>query len=540
MITDLPPVPSRADPSTFSAKSDLFLGALDTFGTELNATKEDVNLSQIEASASKTSASTSATNANTSANNASTYAANALVNANAAAANTNAPLWVSGTTYALGRLVYSAVTGRTYRRIIAGAGTTDPSSDAVNWTVLGLDINTSYPTIRPALNLSFTSEAIDPRITFTRASTATRVNRNGVIENSAISIPRIDYDPVSLVCKGLLIEEARTNLLTYSKDLSNAAWVSTEVIFSFNSILGLDGTVTGHKIVPSVNNSQHSIYQVASVTSGQEYAQSFYVKQAGYSILNVYGSTGFNTASYINFDLSTANITTSSGFTGTITPAGNGWYRCTVVATATSTTASGRLIFRASSINRTTGAYVGDGVSGLYIWGIQLEAGGFSTSYIPTTTTAVTRAADLASLSGTNLTSWFRTDAGTFVITATQYAVTKGQKDAIVFDSTNNIFYTVNGSSNLRSFDGTNVVQNGTVIKDEQFIAALAYSNSGMVQTFNGNAPVTSSFDGTMGSDAMYLGASSIGANALSGHILRLTYYPINLSNSELVQISTS
>lgn len=165
MITDLPPVPSRADPSTFSAKSDLFLGALDTFGTELNATREDVNLSQTQASASKTSASTSATNANASANNASTYAANALVNANAAAANTNAPLWVSGTTYALGRLVYSAVTGRTYRRIVAGAGTTDPSSDTVNWTVLGLDINTSYPVLRPTLNLNFTSEAIDPRIT---------------------------------------------------------------------------------------------------------------------------------------------------------------------------------------------------------------------------------------------------------------------------------------------------------------------------------------------------------------------------------------
>jgi len=253
-ITALPTPPSRSDSSTFAARSDAFLGALPAFGTEANAVQVTVTTKETEAITSASTASASAATAASNAATAGTHAGSALVNANATAASTNAPLWVSGTTYSAGKLVYSSVTARTYRRVITGAGTTDPSADTTNWKLLGLDVDTYLPSIRPTLNLDFAnSQTVDPRITFTRTSTATRVNNKGLIESVDANVPRIDYDPVTLACKGLLIEEARTNLLLNST--INGANLATQSVtvtavahtlsFYGTGTVTLSGTATG-------------------------------------------------------------------------------------------------------------------------------------------------------------------------------------------------------------------------------------------------------------------------------------------------------
>lgn len=130
-ITALPPAPSRDNPATFATLADAFVAALPTFGTEANALATEVNAAQTAVGVSQTAAATSATNASNSASAASTSAANA-------AAAVGGALWVSGTTYTAGALVYSPANGRTYRRLITGAGTTDPSADAVNWVALAV------------------------------------------------------------------------------------------------------------------------------------------------------------------------------------------------------------------------------------------------------------------------------------------------------------------------------------------------------------------------------------------------------------------
>lgn len=130
-ITPLPPAPSRNNPSTFADLADAFVAAMPDFGTEANALAADMNAEYVAADASATAAAASASSASGSASAASASAASA-----AAAVGGN--LWVSGTTYSIGALVYSPANGRTYRRLTAGAGTTDPSADATNWVLLSV------------------------------------------------------------------------------------------------------------------------------------------------------------------------------------------------------------------------------------------------------------------------------------------------------------------------------------------------------------------------------------------------------------------
>lgn len=126
-ITALPTAPSRADPTNFSTQADAFLNALPTFGTEVNTVAGEINTTA-------SNAATSASNAATSASNSATSASTALAAQNAATALVGASVWVSGTTYAVGDARFSPITFQTYRRKIAGAGTTDPSLDTTNWS----------------------------------------------------------------------------------------------------------------------------------------------------------------------------------------------------------------------------------------------------------------------------------------------------------------------------------------------------------------------------------------------------------------------
>jgi len=129
-ITPLPPAPEPTDSTQqFNSKAFAWVASLENFTDEANALQTNVNAQQIAVQTSASQAASSATQA-------SGFANAALQSALAAAANTNAPLWVSGTTYAIGALVYSPANGRTYRRRTAGAGITDPSLDATNWLLL--------------------------------------------------------------------------------------------------------------------------------------------------------------------------------------------------------------------------------------------------------------------------------------------------------------------------------------------------------------------------------------------------------------------
>lgn len=416
----------------------------------------------------------------------------------------------------------------------------------------------NLPVVRPTLNLDFAnSKIVDPRITFTRASTATMVNANGLIETVASGAPRIDYDPVTLACKGLLIEESRTNLLTYSEQFDNAAWVKSNTSISANAATAPDGTVTADKLAENAANSIHFLYQhYVKAASPVTYSVSIYAKAAERSsfTFGIYGgSSGRSTA---DFDLSAGTVSSTintSGFTSSsasIQLVAEGFYRCTVTATTNSDASVDIQLTLLSSGNST---YTGDGTSGIYLFGAQLEAGAFATSYVSTTSAQVTRAADVATMTGTNFSSWYRQDEGTFVVDFDVPATTTDSTARIpvgVSDGTfsqsmytqrnsspaNVVTNIINGSVNQAS------MSSGTASVGVNQKNAFAYKTNDFAALHNGGSAVTDT-SGTMpsGITQMYIGGAPWGgdANIVNSHISRIAYYPIRLANATLQALST-
>jgi hypothetical protein len=280
---------------------------------------------------------------------------------------------------------------------------------------------TATERVLPRLALDFTTGVLDSRVTVTRLlNTATRINASGFIETVNANLPRFDYNPVTLAPRGLLIEEQRINLLLRSAEFENAAWTKGNASITANAEISPDGTVNADKLVEDTANSTHRVFNNASVTitAGAVISYSIFAKAAERTSVRITD----NDLAGATFNLSNGTITaTDGGITSTITAFPNGWYRCTI--TGVTSSANGRLVVNIVSGGSTT--YTGDGTSGIYIYGAQLEAGAFATSYIPTTTTSLTRNADGASMTGTNFSSWYNSTQGSFGVLLQQRASTR-------------------------------------------------------------------------------------------------------------------
>lgn len=251
---------------------------------------------------------------------------------------------------------------------------------------------TGYPTIRPSLSLDFAnSKVVDSRITFTRASSGTIYNEDGLIESVASGVPRITHNPVTGECEGLLIEESRTNLLTHSNQFDNAAWSKLRVSLNNNTTAALDpyGTYLAIKITEDTSSTNSHIVTRQTIVSAQQYTHTIYAKAAERSWVAIQGYTGaLNATAY--FNLATGVVGSAVNGTSNIQSIGSGWYRCSLTYTVTTGVVGSFAIYIATGDG--VASYTGDGVSGLYIYGAQLEAGGFPTSYIPSANTFTSRA----------------------------------------------------------------------------------------------------------------------------------------------------
>lgn len=246
---------------------------------------------------------------------------------------------------------------------------------------------------------------------YTPTTTATITNYIPALQTAASGVARFDHNPTTGESLGLLIEEQRTNIVTYSDDFSNAAWNKNNATIITNQAISPDGTLSSDLYIPTVTGS--TIFQggVTKAASALPYTVSLYAKANGLSALRFYlhGATNGNRGD-ATFDLSTGTVTvvssvgTFTNTTATMTLVGNNWYRCTI-STTTNTDTALQLVLR---FDGTT-----NGFSGFNIWGAQLEAGAFATSYIPTVASQVTRSPDAASMTGTNFSSWYRQDEGT-------------------------------------------------------------------------------------------------------------------------------
>lgn len=412
-----------------------------------------------------------------------------------------------------------------------------------------MTIKALFPTVRPTLNLDFAkTKVLDPRITFTRASTGTYVGADGLIKTAAVNEARFDHNPATGGSLGLLVEEARTNLITYSQAFNSTNY-STGYdggAFTENATASPDGTVTASKLTRNTGTagcwwSKYNTQSI-SVTSGTVYTISCYLKAGEISTVNILGDLrdAGGLPHRAAFTLTgNGSYVLSAGTSAQITPVGNGWYRCSVVGTADATT------------TEEPGLIVpGTGTSGqgFFAWGFQLEAGAFPTSYIPTTTATVTRAGDVASMTGTNFSSWYNQSEGTIFSSSVSRRITaaavslggSGPTEEISnYGLSNSTYFGVYTSGAYQASINTGSITAGQAYKQAGAYAANNFgaSRNGATAVLdaNGLVPVNITY--------MNLGVDRAGdfvSWALNGTIARITYYPVRLPDTQLQALTAT
>lgn len=393
-----------------------------------------------------------------------------------------------------------------------------------------------YPTSTPSLNLDFSnSNFADSRITTTRASTATYVDQvSGLIKTAPANVARVEKD-------GLLIEESRTNIIERSQELDNTTDYpqTTGVSVSANSTVAPDGTTTADTYNTTAGNQFQTKF--ITVSSSTNYTGSFFIKKttsASYQC-GIYLYFGVNNL-YI-FRLNTDDGTTS-GYSGSyplptnlVVEDYNDYWRVSFTGSSGSYTTV--RIFIYANFSSAGAVAAGSQV----LWGFQLEAGDFSTSYIPTSGSTVTRAADACAITGTNFSSWYKQSEGTIQVKYSSPTDTSSPYKRLVSisDSSQNTMSANTGflyGSHSPSTSTRWMARNGTSIwyaglaSPASLSSAIAYQDDNLAISYDG-ATVLTNTNFTVSS------MSSLPSRLdfyFNGTISRLAYYSTRVNNSQL------
>ena len=389
-----------------------------------------------------------------------------------------------------------------------------------------IELSDDYPSIKPSLNLNFAgARALDPRITFTRASTGTYVGRDGLIKTAGEDEARFDHDPVTLESLGLLIEESRTNLITYSEDYSGGSWVKTGgVTVTANDATAPDGTTTADRVDydGSASSGSYRIYTTPGTTvNGTKYITSIWMKSDTPVTVRLSGNGTASGGAII-----ICNVTTE-------------WQRfSTNGGTGNGTTSIQHLIYSNTSSNASFS---------IYVWGSQMEIGTFTTSYIPTSGSTVTRAADTAKIEGNSFTDWYNPLESTIYF------------ESSVAPTSNSKYFTFQGDDG----GGTELIESAAVSGpganvftycDGNIRANVSVTDSGATKLKYATGVIKDNvnvaINGTLGTadtsavhpdsiNKLIIGNYSNGSYYLNTTIQRLTYYPKRFTDAQL-QLLTS
>jgi hypothetical protein len=391
---------------------------------------------------------------------------------------------------------------------------------------------------------------LDPRVTFTRGSTATYFDNTGTMQTVSGNTPRWDYNPSTLALNGLLIEEARTNIILGSPGFSATYW-SFPVgggSVAFNTSGAPDGTTTG-STQTKTGTAEGVFRQVFSVpATNVPYCFSLFVKQGTSPYANI--APGFNGAtSFPMIVLRWSDLTLASRGGGNaalaygMSPIGNGWYRLWIAAQNTGSATGGVFDIRA---NGDAPAGMGDGTESgtLLIWGAQLEQGAFPTSCIPTTAAAVTRAVDVCSISPANM-GWFTPPGGSWFAEFISQTPLGGNQYIITYAVASKIPLYLAGGGNLGQYDSVAPMGTGdTMTVGAIGKGATTWLSNTARACLNGGAVASSgaltagySDAGTVGISLLQLSAQE--PSSMTGYIRRVRYWPRVLSNFEMQSVTT-
>jgi hypothetical protein len=376
-------------------------------------------------------------------------------------------------------------------------------------------------------------------------ATTTQVITNYVPQllTAASDVARFEHNPVTRESLGLEIEESRTNLVLRSEDFS--LWSQINGSAQSNVIVAPDGTLTADKFVANTTFGQHRVEQTFSLTSGTAYTISVYAKAAECSRIALRVA---NDSANASFDLVTGTVVqVAAGSNATIAPVGNGWYRCAVTGTATATGSAinARInVFSPANANDWTG----NDWNGLYIWGAQVEAGAFPTSYIKTEAAQVTRSADAASMTGTNFSSWYRADEGTLYVETGLTSDSQYSSAMAITDNTSGNMMLIQGNSTntlqqwyVASGGSTQALMASQVLSLSNTKTAAAYKVNDFAYSTQGAAVSTDTSGVIPVVSQLNIGFERTGnANFFNGPIKKIAYYPARLTNAQLQALTLS
>lgn len=230
--------------------------------------------------------------------------------------------------------------------------------------------------------------------TFTRASNGSYLDTNNVLRIANSDVARFDGGY-------LLIEPSVINIYQSSEVLSDADWTKVRVTINTNAFTAPDNNLTADAVIPSTANNTHYFdAPTLSYTAGNTYTISVFAKANGYNRIRIaLSSASFGAGKNADFNVNTGTVIgTTSGSTANIVSISNGWFRCSVTSTATSSSSTGQITYIVNDDANTS--FAGDGTSGVLLWGLQSSISAKMTSYMQTNTSAsATREADVCTVS---------------------------------------------------------------------------------------------------------------------------------------------
>jgi hypothetical protein len=366
------------------------------------------------------------------------------------------------------------------------------------------------------------SKTLDPRITFERASIGTYVDENGLIKTAAADEARFDHNPETGESLGLLVEESRTNRFSNSTTYAGTGWnlqSTNGVTTNTTDIVAPDGSLTATKWQPTTSTVQYIYAGTNGALGTSTYTMSVWVRTP----------TGESTTFSMNLYAPTQGPG-AAAFTATDT-----WQRFSWTFTAQNQTTAYPVVVQ--QLNKI-----------LYIWGPQIEAGSFPTSYIPTSGSQVTRQPDNTYITGTNFTNFYNQSEGTLSsISSIDYLDIDNQPTAVLFNNTANfiaIGYRFGGSSSGTTGSWINYggdqfyKSGGNILSNIPFKQSITYKINDAIACVDGTLSSSDNNVILPFPNSLYIGKSYGGYNMRRGHIRSITYYPERLTNTQLQNLT--
>ena len=413
--------------------------------------------------------------------------------------------------------------------------------------------NADFPNIRPSLDLRFAlAKKLDPRITFTRGSTGTYFGSDGLMRTAGVNEPRFDHDPITGQSLGLLIEESRTNYYTYSDIEGTVGGTPTGMSFAGGSPTGQTAVVsTDVSLGPNGQSAKHTRGVGSDNNVGYMYYGSHTLNTAYVASIYVYipSSQAKNfSGKYITYQV---EATGASGIVYADVTIVDRWQRIYVSYTPTSATGI-PVVLRTNAV---AGSF-------FYTDCWQLEVGSFPTSYMPASGgSQFIRSPDLASMEGANFSSWYNQSEGTIYIETDKlypgnfdayrhfFAIDDGSSTNSISDYTlpSSTFITqygiTNGGRQVFDYQQLNVGSSPVKYKighslNSKYSFFTLSTQRGTPQLSSKSAPNGQNLTLPTNMSRLFMG-NVRNLNQINSHIARLTYYPIQITNQQLINLTS-